>query len=362
MILIVIQFRGHHERRRARGRGRRALHPGRHAGKRWRSTPISTPARSLTPGPGAPRGDRPGGGFYGAMTGARNSSRATRWPGGAHHAINLIGGIVVRRRAAEDVDRRRGQTTSRCSASATACAPDPGAAHLGGHRHHRHPLGVGEGPRHRTGLPGPQQRRRPSWPARDLRLSRWSRAAQAALPDHRRPAVRHRPRAQDVLGSARPKPRPRRPRQRRPSPRRATRPSRRMPAAAPTASLGGASEPKAAGTAMMAPRRAASTRGHDHVRAQDRTSSWIRTSTTVLELAGKTDRCSPRADAASSVAWTATTPSRADASSGDSALDGLVARRAGSGGAAGAAAAASASRSSRTSLERRADANSRAPE
>ena len=116
--------RGHHERRRARGRGRRALHPRRHAGQADgdRRRPQHRPDHRRG-GAQAPRRGRPGGGLLrrdGRCLEVRQGRRDGRHPDHRHQPARRH---HHRRRPAGHAVRRGRPATSRCCRSATASAP-----------------------------------------------------------------------------------------------------------------------------------------------------------------------------------------------------------------------------------------------
>ena len=100
--------RRHHQRRRPRGRGRRALHPRRHArqadGDRRR--PQRRPDHRRGGAQRRARGIAREADFYGAMDGASKFVKGDAMAGILITAINLLGGIVDRRRPAGHAVRR----------------------------------------------------------------------------------------------------------------------------------------------------------------------------------------------------------------------------------------------------------------
>ena len=87
--------------------------------------------------------------FYGAMDGASKFVKGDAIAGILITSINLIGGIVDRRRAAGHAVRRGRPALLAADRRRRPRRADPRAADLGRHRHHRHPLGLRGRPRHR---------------------------------------------------------------------------------------------------------------------------------------------------------------------------------------------------------------------
>ena len=153
-------------------------------------------------------------------TAPRSSSRATRWRRCSSRAINLIGGIVIGVRAAGPPARGGRPALLAAERRRRPGRPDPGAAHLGGDRHHRHPLGLQGRPRHRRRRADHRAsaRRRSSRapsspPSRSSRACRRSRssssAASSSSPAARSPACwpsARRPRRSEAAAAALPAP------------------------------------------------------------------------------------------------------------------------------------------------------------
>ena len=232
LILVVIQFVVDHQRRRPRGRGRRALHPRRHAGQADgdRRRPQRRPDHRRA-GARAPRRDRPRGRLLrrdGRRLEVRQGRRHGRHP---DHADQPDRRHRRRRPAAGHAVRRGGAALLAAHGRRRPVRADPGAADLGRDRHHRHALGLREGPRHRHRRPDP----RPAQGAagrgrRDLRVRARPGPAEAPVPADRRPAsspsAGRCARAAAEHGRAEPRDEARRPRRRR---RRASCPPRATP-------------------------------------------------------------------------------------------------------------------------------------
>ena len=132
--------------------------------------------------------------FYGAMDGASKFVKGDAIAGILIVAINLLGGIMIGMLQQHMSLGEAGKHFSLLTVGDGLVRADPGAADLDGDRHHRHPLGLEAGPRHR-------HRRAAHRPAQAPLIAgvamcgAGARAgpAEDPVPRHRRALLLHRP-------------------------------------------------------------------------------------------------------------------------------------------------------------------------
>ena len=272
MIFLILDrdpVRGDHERRRPRGRGRRALHARRHArqadGDRRRPQHGPDHRRG---GAQAARRDLARGRLLrrdGRRHEVRQGRRHRRHPD--HRRSTSIGGIVIGVHADGHAVRRGRPALLAADDRRRPVRADPRAADLRRHRHPRHALGVREGPRLRRRGPDPRpaqgaargRRRDHGLRARPRRCRRCRSCSSAACSSPsagrcassptkaEREARRRRPRRRPRAGG---------------EPAGAARRGARRAGARP-ARAGDRLRPRAAGRRRSARRHAARARGHD---------------------------------------------------------------------------------------------------